>query len=245
MQGRFTSADAIIVSARRMINPQVWNAYAYVGNNPLNGTDLVGEELVKLGQHTDDQIDRRRKEIDQQKKAIDKDKSLTKDQKKEQKKALDAEKKTLGLEKEGNRTVGALLHALDKVGERNGLTLKDFTLTTDTKSDFEKFATTDALKQLVNDQAFVIQNNAQFSGTIYIRTEPAEGFYQLSQKNSDFVFEGASSIRHEQEHLLGRGEGPAYRVQDNVLHRFQNFFRNKELYKTLDEALHEAIKNHP
>jgi len=141
--------------------------------------------------------------------------------------------------------VGALLKALDKTGQRNGLTLKDFTLTTDTKKDFEKYATTDALKNLVNDQAFVIQGNTQFSGTIYIRTEPAEGFYQLSQRFSDFVYYGASSVRHEQEHLLGRGEGPAYRVQDNVLHGFQNYFQNSELYKTLDGALHEAIKKYP
>lgn len=138
-----------------------------------------------------------------------------------------------------------MLKTLDKVGQRNGLALGDFTLTTDTKKDFEKYATSDALKTLMNDQAFVIQGIPQFSGTIYVRTQPADGFYQLSQSNSDYVYYGAGAVRHEQEHLLGRGEGPAYRVQDKVMHGFENYFQNKDLYKSLDEALHEAIKKHP
>ena len=83
-----------------------------------------------------------------------------------------------------------MLNALDKIGQQNGLTLRDFTLTTDTQKDFEKYATTDALKLLVSDQAFVIRDSPQFSGTIYIRTEPAEGFYQLSQRHPDFVYDG-------------------------------------------------------
>ena len=44
--GRFTSPDPVIVSVKRMINPQIWNGYSYVGNNPLNATDPTGEELV-------------------------------------------------------------------------------------------------------------------------------------------------------------------------------------------------------
>ncbi len=245
VQGRFTSGDPVIVSARRMVNPQIWNSYSYVGNNPLNATDPTGEELVRLGQHTDEQIKQRQKEIDQEKKALKQDKSLSKDQRKEREKALNAEKTTLNLEKEGNRVVGAFLKALDSTGQRNGLSLRDFTLTTDTKNDFGKYATSDALKTLLNDQAFVIQGVPKFSGTIYIRTEPAKGFYQLSQRDSDFVYYGASSVRHEQEHLLGRGEGPAYAVQDDVLHGFKNYFQNRDLYKGLDEALHEAIKKNP
>lgn len=91
----------------------------------------------------------------------------------------------------------------------------------------------------------MIQNNPKFSGTIYIRTEPSLGFYQLSQQYSDYRYYGATSIRHEQEHLLGRGEGPAYRVQDNVMHLFKNNFQNADLYKSLDDALHDAIKKYP
>ena len=245
VQGRFTSADPILISPRRMVNPQIWNLYNYVANNPLSFVDPTGEELVKLGQHTDQQIDEEIKRNNQQKKVIGNDKSLTKDERKAQQKALDARNNTLRLEKEGNRVVGALLNALDKIGQRNNLSLSDFTLTTDTKNDFKADATSDALKTLLNDQAFVIQNNAKYGGTIYIRTEPSEGFYQLSQRNSDFVFWGAGAVRHEQEHLLGRGEGPAYRVQDNVHHLFKNSYQNSDLYKGLDEVLHEAIKKHP
>ncbi len=179
------------------------------------------------------------------KKALKADKSLSKDERKEREKALNGEKNTLNIEKEGNKVVGALLKALDGAGQRNGLALSDFTLTTDTKNDFGKDATSDALKTLMNDQAFVIQGVKKYSGTIYIRTEPAEGFYQLSRQNSDFVLYGATAIRHEQEHLFGRGEGPAYRIQDGVMHGFQKSFQNGDLYKGLDEALHEAIKKHP
>ena len=132
-QGRFTSVDPVFISARRMINPQIWNLYSYVGNNPLNATDPTGMELVQLGQHSDEYIDRRRKEIDNEKKAIRKDSSLTKAQQDEKRGKLEAEKTTLGIEKEGNRVVGALLGALDSVGQRDGMTLKDFTLSTDTR----------------------------------------------------------------------------------------------------------------
>ena len=34
-QGRFTSPDPKILTARHLTNPQKWNKYAYVTNNPL------------------------------------------------------------------------------------------------------------------------------------------------------------------------------------------------------------------
>jgi RHS repeat-associated protein len=48
--GRFMSPDPVMVSWRRMVNPQVWNAYSYAGNNPLRYVDPTGEELIQLGQ---------------------------------------------------------------------------------------------------------------------------------------------------------------------------------------------------
>jgi RHS repeat-associated protein len=38
-QGRFTSVDPI---SGHPVDPQSWNGYAYVGNNPLNATDPTG-----------------------------------------------------------------------------------------------------------------------------------------------------------------------------------------------------------
>ena len=40
-QGRFTSVDPLMASARP-INPQTWNRYSYTGNNPINLTDPSG-----------------------------------------------------------------------------------------------------------------------------------------------------------------------------------------------------------
>jgi RHS repeat-associated protein len=41
-QGRFTSADPLLASAERS-DPQTWNRYTYVTNNPLGFTDPTGE----------------------------------------------------------------------------------------------------------------------------------------------------------------------------------------------------------
>ena len=42
VQGRWISADPAGSSAVDLTNPQTWNRYAYVGNNPLNATDPLG-----------------------------------------------------------------------------------------------------------------------------------------------------------------------------------------------------------
>jgi RHS repeat-associated protein len=42
VQGRFTSADPLMASAERS-DPQTWNRYTYVTNNPLGFTDPTGE----------------------------------------------------------------------------------------------------------------------------------------------------------------------------------------------------------
>lgn len=68
------------------------------------------------------------------------------------------------------------------------------------------------------------------------------GFYQLSRVNRDIVYYGASALRHEQQHLFRFGEERAFQVQDQVFHQFENFFRNKQLYGALDNALHQAIR---
>jgi RHS repeat-associated protein len=44
--GRFMSPDPIIMNDLRMINPQRWNKYAYVINNPLILTDPTGKDAA-------------------------------------------------------------------------------------------------------------------------------------------------------------------------------------------------------
>ena len=41
-QGRWVSPDPARAAAVDITNPQTWNRYAYVGNNPLNATDPLG-----------------------------------------------------------------------------------------------------------------------------------------------------------------------------------------------------------
>jgi len=47
-RGRFTSADPKQFSLRTIANPQKWNKYAYVLNNPLASIDPNGREEIKL-----------------------------------------------------------------------------------------------------------------------------------------------------------------------------------------------------
>src|SRR5262245_34221565 len=44
-QGRFTSVDPIIITATRMLDPQQFNLYSYVRNNPLAYTDPTGMDM--------------------------------------------------------------------------------------------------------------------------------------------------------------------------------------------------------
>jgi RHS repeat-associated protein len=47
--GRFTAADPVVDTATALINPQLWNRYAYAANNPLRFTDPDGREVRPLG----------------------------------------------------------------------------------------------------------------------------------------------------------------------------------------------------
>lgn len=47
-QGRFTSTDSMTFNKRTLENPQKWNKYAYVLNNPLALIDPNGEEELRI-----------------------------------------------------------------------------------------------------------------------------------------------------------------------------------------------------
>ena len=54
-QGRFTSADPIVLSRNRLVDPQQLNLYGYVRNNPLIFIDVTGEEITVVEAQTPDQ----------------------------------------------------------------------------------------------------------------------------------------------------------------------------------------------
>jgi RHS repeat-associated protein len=43
-QGRFTGVDPVVLTKKQMVNPQRWNKYAYVINNPVTSYDPNGRE---------------------------------------------------------------------------------------------------------------------------------------------------------------------------------------------------------
>jgi RHS repeat-associated protein len=45
-QGRFTSPDALMAKNDWLVDPQRWNRYSYVRNNPLRYVDPNGEDLI-------------------------------------------------------------------------------------------------------------------------------------------------------------------------------------------------------
>ena len=231
--GRFLRPDPINGNPA---NPQSWNLYAYVQNNPVNFNDPTGMLLIRLGQHTEDQIKEGLADVKQQLK----NKDLTK----EQRAALKEQKKTLQLESEGNQIVGDMLAKLDEVGERNGLTLQNFTLSTDLRADFPDASKSD-YETMSQFDAMTFDPSSKYAGTTYIRTDMPGGFYQMSRRSSDWGYYGASALSHEQVHLRGfggqLGEFFAYSRQHMVYGKFQNNFNSIELYRWLDEFLNKKI----
>ena len=51
-QGRFTSPDPVFASPERVMDPQQWNLYGYVRNNPLRFIDPTGRDCVTLDNGT-------------------------------------------------------------------------------------------------------------------------------------------------------------------------------------------------
>ena len=215
-----------------MVNPQIWNAYSYVANNPFKFIDPFGEELVPLGVHTDDEI---KKLIKQYKKDI----KNTDD--KDVKKNIKAKIKTLELEKEGNGIAQAYLDRLDAVGQRDGLKLTDLVLSTDTKNDLSgrNISQTKMAELTSSDtKAFTLNRG----GPIYLRSESD----QYKNSSNDILMQdlGGCTLRHEREHVRGFGEYIAYRVQREVFQYFRNDFyqnRNENKFNEIDNMLLRAI----
>ena len=245
-QGRFISPDPIFISDKQTYKPQLWNLYNYVGNNPLNATDPTGMEIVQLGQHTDAEIEARRNAIDAEKKAIRKDSSLTRAQQDEKRAQLEAEKRTLGLEQQGNKVVSQYLAKLDGIGERNGLQLGDFSLTTEPVKDF---ASDSSFVEAFGGDSKKAETAAKgnegtgmfvwlgFSTQIFVNATAND--YRGSRGQitgvdaSDYVTYGATAARHEQTHFgTDNSEHAAYTVQLRILQKFgPTAFKASGFYK--------------
>ena len=50
-QGRFASPDPVFASAAHLTDPQMWNEYSYVRNNPLRFTDPTGLDFYLTCEH--------------------------------------------------------------------------------------------------------------------------------------------------------------------------------------------------
>jgi RHS repeat-associated protein len=54
LYGRFMTPDPIFASPAHLADPQMWNEYAYAGNNPLSITDPTGLDFYLTCDHNDD-----------------------------------------------------------------------------------------------------------------------------------------------------------------------------------------------
>jgi hypothetical protein len=193
-------------------------------------------ELVRLGQHTDDEIKNRLDEIG---------KSLQQEGiSDQQKSSLERERTTLQLERQGNQIVGDMLRSLDSIGQRQNLKLSDFTLSTDLKKDLPQFKAsinkvTRGGKREVGALFFRGHGIIINGGSTYYKSIAA-GFGILPTKNlfdmliprQDIVVAQSTELVHERTHRdLGATERAAYTEQMRVLQQYgPGAFRNESFY---------------
>jgi RHS repeat-associated protein len=253
--GRFISTDNILISEVRVNNPQIWNSYSYVGNNPLNFADPSGMERIQLGRsEADIQQDIKNKKAE--KKALEAQQKALKQQKETLSKA-DYEKQgadlkaqitrtgqainSLNTELDGTIMVNAMLKELKDRGIDNGLRLSDFSVSTDPKADFPNEIFPVSIGQI---DAFVVQKSdgtgPAYGGQIFINAKGAlwEGAKNGREEGikEDWILYGASVLRHEQWHrdaptnAQRRSERLAYQYQLPILQSFQHDFSNASFY---------------
>lgn len=147
------------------------------------------------------------------------------------------------------RVVQKLLGALDDVGERNGLQLSDFVVSTDPRNDYASEG------KIFTDRLAESEAIAATSGStniIIINAQTPNGFYSQMTNFGDpnrelYVYKGAAIAKHEQYHNNNpkAGENPAWREEQRVFRLFRPKFRdNLQLYEVLDNAITNGIANH-
>jgi hypothetical protein len=106
-----------------------------------------------------------------------------------------------------------------------------FELTTDAKNDFSGLSAANQTR-ILGLQAFTGVPNE--GTTIFIRTDTADGFYQLSQSNGDYTYYGASALSHEQRHNTaqpGHEHKVAFQRQLDVFVKFKHYYQSRTLYQ--------------
>ena len=257
IHGRFQSPDPILISITRVVNPQIWNGYSYVGNNPLRFVDPLGLEKIQLND-TEEQI-KKKKEAEKLKKealiaeknALKKSKAARADIEAKQKE-IDGVNDTMSAmdrKMAATRVVQKMLDALDEVGERNGLQLSDFTVSTDPRKDYASEGQT-FVNKLVGSEAIAI-TDAAGAKMIIINAENSSAFYSQITNFADpnsglYVYKGAAIARHEQRHNQGGNENAAYTTERAVFNKFRpKFLNNLPLYDALDRVIANGIANNP
>jgi RHS repeat-associated protein len=251
VQGRFTSPDPIPMTPVRQLDPQQINLYQYSRNNPLAYSDPTGMDIIRLGEHTDEEIKRRLAEIA----AKLKQEGITEQQKAD----LEKESNNLMLEQEGNKIVSDLLQALDSIGERNGLKVSDFALSTDRNNDFKDFEAAAKTKKdkagwayfhRVDPFAFVVpgskdiyfntQNNSWKVLVIGKGISPIAGEITLPDLTKSY----STNLRHEQAHRDRQAsERTAYTIQLRVLEKYgPGAFINKGAYNEVRNFINNQIR---
>jgi RHS repeat-associated protein len=155
-QGRFTSADPVFLSPKRLLNPQQLNLYAYAVNNPLYFVDPSGMEVIK--------VTRSSQAIDQEIQGIyDQMENYPADQPDIEE--TQARLSQLSQELSATRVAEAWVSQLEVRGEANGLKSTDLFVTTEPVKDL-----TQAAQQAGVSQADINHDLVQLgSGLRFVR----------------------------------------------------------------------------
>ena len=235
-QGRFTSADPILITPDRQKLPQLLNLYSYVGNNPLAYQDPTGMERIRLGR-PEAEI---QAEIDTVSEQLAQNEASTP----EEHQALIEQRQSLVTELEGTQVANQYLAALDSIGERQGLQLSDFTLSTDSANDFAGIPGINgdplagaAMGVIVgySREIFVNTNSREYQ--VAIGHQPGYDNQGNQVPINDMIKYLGTAAVHERSHRdsptrdLRLSEGRAYTEQLRVLQKFGvNAFKTSSFF---------------
>lgn len=254
--GRFTSPDPIVISVGRVLNPQIWNAYSYTGNNPLSFGDPTGLERIKLGDSEKEiQAQHKAREAEKDKLIAEKKKTKVEAEKDRLQGLIDGKNKelnTLNIKLQGTRVVQSIL----KASNPDNLQLSDFELSTDPKNDFKGVLSDGFLAKVDTDtNAFVAKQGnaiqqASIGNRIIIPTNSSNplNFYVMATSSDlytrqDARYIGAGVFKHEDYHRKnGDSEYDAYGVELEFLNSVGNKFLKTQNLETRINTINRQLR---